>query len=88
MGDWEEAMTELRLVLSLLLGLCLGVAVLSADSWAASGGKKKVATVRGKQCQYKCPKGTFVCIEDNEPGPNGCYFYTCSKGKPGSESCP
>ena len=92
MGEREEAMLGLRFVLLLAVGLSLGVVYPSADSWAqttkqAATTKKMKAAVRASQCIYKCPKGLHVCIEDPAED-NGCFPYRCTKGLPGSESCP
>jgi hypothetical protein len=80
-------MSRLGLALLLALGLCLGVASQAGDSWGATAHHKKTAVARGKQCRYTCPRGLFVCPDD-EPGPNGCYHYRCTKGRIGSASCP
>ena len=88
-------MLHLRLMLLLVVGLSLGatysfadsVARPSSDARAAATDHKKKAAVRGARCRYVCPKGLYVCT-DVPPDDNGCYPYTCTKGRPGSDSCP
>jgi hypothetical protein len=78
-------MSGLRLVLLLAVGLSLGVAYPSADSWAAT--TKRKAAVIASQCRYTCPKGEFVCTDDDNL-PNGCHVYHCCTGLPGNSCCP
>jgi hypothetical protein len=77
--------------------LATGLSFASAHSFAAESpgtSAKKMARasfVRHQRvCTYKCPKGTFVCPgdSDGDNSPTGCPFYTCTKGRPGSDSCP
>jgi hypothetical protein len=91
-------MLGLRFVLLLAVGLSLGVVYPSADSWAQTTNQaatatkqaatpKKKASLRGKRCVYNCPKGTYIC-SNPPPDEDGCFPYTCTTGRPGSESCP
>ena len=85
-------MTKLPLILLFAAGLGLGVvAYQPVDAWGAgekkTTQKKAHAHARGKQCRYTCPKGLYVCPDD-QPGDDGCFDYTCTKGRIGSDSCP
>jgi hypothetical protein len=84
-------MLGLRFVLLLAVGLSLGVVYPSADSWAQTTKQaattKKKASLRGTRCVYNCPKGKYVC-QNPPPDEDGCIPYTCTDGRPGSESCP
>jgi hypothetical protein len=84
-------MSKLGLALILAAGLSLSAAPYSYAQDAPAKSAKQLGHLsrakHQKVCTYKCPPKLHVCPGDFDDA-TGCYYYTCTTGIIGSNSCP